>query len=147
MTKKIIVLLSTMLLCSCANLTQQLSNFVERPKVTFKRAALGQVTNNNIELRPTFNISNSNAFDLPIDKVSYQLSFNQKQVLDGETSEIGRIGAKQSKDITLGLNLTRQLLHSLKNSLLTTKKLDYSIKGQVKVMGLNIPFDHAATLY
>ena len=151
MSKKLTVLLSV-LLCSallngCANVSQQLKQFVSPPKVTFKQAALGKISHDSIELRPTFNISNGNAFDLPIDKITYQLSFNQQQVLDGFTDDIGRISAQQSKDITLGINLSHQVLKTLKNSLLNTKKLDYAVQGQVQVMGFNIPFQHAATLY
>ncbi len=100
-----------------------------------------------IELNPTLNIANKNSFSIPISAVSYDLSLNNKQMLAGQSQEIGTLPANANKDVTLSLNLTKESLSALQQLLFKEKKLDYQVKGSVQTMGLAIPFEKSATLY
>lgn len=134
-------------LSACAGGIEQLNNLVKTPTVNYKSMALGQVSGENIELRPTFSLLNSNAFPMPIDTVDYQFSLNGKQMFNGMTQPIGTLNPNVAKEVTLGVNLTGNVLNSLQQSLMMTKELSYKVAGNIKVMGIALPFEHAATLY
>jgi LEA14-like dessication related protein len=136
-----------MMVSACTTLQKELKNYVKQPEVSYKSISIGKVSMSIIELNPTFNIANNNNFSIPIDSVAYDLSFNNKKMLAGETKAIGSLPANNDKDVTLLLALTEETLTSLQQLLFKDKKLDYRVKGAVKTMGLTIPFEKSATLY
>lgn len=147
MSKNLIAVLIVVMLSACTTLQNELKNYVQRPEVSYKSISVGKVSMSAIELNPTFNIANNNNFSIPIDAVAYDLSFNNKKMLAGETKSIGTLPANNAKDVTLSLDLTDETLTSLQQLLFKDKKLDYLVKGGVKTMGLTIPFEKSATLY
>ncbi|MFT6927067.1 MAG: LEA14-like dessication related protein [Psychromonas sp.] len=147
MIKNLIAVLLVVMVSACTTLQQGLKNYVKQPEVSYKSISIGKVSMSAIELNPTFNIANNNNFSLPIDAVTYDLSFNNKKMLAGETESIGTLPANDAKDVTLSLDLTDETLTSLQQLLFKDKKLDYVVKGAVKTMGLTIPFEKSATLY
>jgi LEA14-like dessication related protein len=147
MSKNLIAVLMVVMLSACTTLQNELKNYVQQPEVSYKSISVGKVSMSAIELNPTFNIANNNNFSIPIDAVAYDLSFNNKQMLAGETKAIGTLPANDAKDVTLSLDLTDETLTSLQQLLFKDKKLDYLVKGGVTTMGLTIPFEQSATLY
>ncbi|HEY5715893.1 MAG TPA: LEA type 2 family protein [Psychromonas sp.] len=147
MIKKILVVSLLVMLSACSSLQKELKNYVQQPEVNYKSIAVGKVSMDGIELNPTVNIANNNSFSIPINAVTYNLSLNNKQMLAGQSEEIGTLPAKANKDVTLSLNLSKESLSSLQQLLFEEKKLDYQVKGSVKTMGLAIPFEKSATLY
>ncbi|ABM04463.1 Water Stress and Hypersensitive response [Psychromonas ingrahamii 37] len=147
MIKNLIAVLIVVMVSGCTTLQKELKNYVKQPEVSYKSISIGKVSTSVIELNPTFNIANNNNFSIPIDAVTYDLSFNNKKMLSGEKKSIGLLPANNGKDITLSLDLTEQTLTSLQQLLFKDKKLDYQVKGGVKTMGLTIPFEKSATLY
>lgn len=136
-----------MIISACSTLQKELSNYIKQPEVSYKSIAVGEVSMNLIELKPTFTIDNKNDFSIPIDAVSYDFSLNDKKMLTGESDEVGTLPANDAKDVTLSLALTKETLTSLQQLLFKDKKLDYQVKGSVKTMGLTIPFEESSTLY
>lgn len=132
---------------ACSTLQNLMKDNIKEPEVTYKNVSVGELTRNKIELKPAFSIANNNAFTIPIDNIKYELSFNQKTMISGETDKIGDLPANQSKDVTLGIDLTNDTLASLKDVLLNKGKIDYVIKGEVEVMGFKFPFERASTLF
>jgi LEA14-like dessication related protein len=147
MIKKLLIVTILALITACSTLQKELSNYVKQPEVTYKSMSLGKVSMDVIELNPTFNISNKNDFSIPIDTVIYDLSLNNKKMLTGETDKIGTLPANTDKDVIISLDLSQETLTSLQQLLFKDKKLDYQVKGSVKVMGLVIPFEKSETLY
>ncbi|NRA84005.1 MAG: LEA type 2 family protein [Gammaproteobacteria bacterium] len=135
------------LLSSCASLSQQISQHVTAPKMTYQSLAIGHITNDSIQLLPTFTVFNSNQFPLPINSVSYQLSLNNQQLVAGNANNVGTLAANGSKDVTLSLDLGKQSLGSLQQLLFKHGQVDYAIDGTVNVMGLTIPFHQQSTLF
>jgi len=115
--------------------------------VSYKSLALGQVNSKGIELRPTFSLLNTNAFGVPVERVDYTLSLGGKQMFSGQTTDVGTLQPNVAKEVTLGVTLQDNVLKSLQRSLFDTKAIDYKVAGHVQVMGLALPFEHAATLH
>ncbi len=135
-------------LSGCATTIEQgLKDLVQKPEVNYSSVALGDVTSNAIEIKPVFNINNPNSVTFPVDAISYSLSFNNKQMLEGTTESLGMLPANGSKDVTVPLKLTTESLSALQGLLFKDKKLDYQVEGNVKVLGFSIPFKNQNTLY
>lgn len=147
MIKNLMIVAAVTILSACSTLQQGLKDYVKQPEVNYKSIALGQVSMDLIELNPTFNITNGNAFSIPVNTISYELSLNNKKMLNGETESIGTLPANDNKDISLSIALTKETLNSLQQLLFKNRKLDYQVKGNVNAMGLAIPFEQSATLY
>jgi LEA14-like dessication related protein len=147
MIKNLIAVLIVVMVSGCSTLQKELKNHVKQSKMSYKSISIGKVLTSIIALNPTFNIANNNNLSIPIDAVTYELSFNNKKMLSGETKSIGSLPANNGKDVTLSLDLTEQRLTSLQQLLFKDKKLDYQVKGVVKTMGLTISFEKYATLY
>lgn len=139
------LLLSTafILLSSCASLLQ---SAVKEPAITYKSIALGDINNQQVELRPTLSIFNPNGFSVPVDSVEYELIINNKEMLKGETDKLGTLPAKESKDVTLSLMLSQKTLEYFQDILFKEDKIDYKIKGFASVMGLRVPYEHTDSI-
>jgi len=147
MIKKILVGALVLTTTACTTLQHELKNYLNKPVVNYKSITVGQLAIDSIELNPTFNVLNKNAFPIPINAATYELFLNNDKVLDGTTNSIGTLPANQNKDVTLSLNLTEETLISLQHILLRDKKIDYQVKGNVNIMGLPILFEKSDTLY
>jgi LEA14-like dessication related protein len=147
MFKRIMLLVLAMTVTACANLQQLMKENIKEPEVAYKSISVGQLTSDKIELKPTFSITNKNSYTIPVDSLKYELSFNQKTMMKGETDKIGDLPSSQSKDVTLGIDLTKDTLLSVKDILLKDGEIDYVIKGEVEVMGFRFPFEKSSTLY
>jgi len=146
MKNTLVVLTVAMLLGACASM-ESFGNMVNKPTVTYQSVALGDVSSDNIELKPTFSLLNTNNYPIPVDTVDYTLSLNGQQLFDGVTQPIGTLEANKPKEITLAVNLTGGVLKTLQRSLLKTKVINYKVAGHVKVMGIALPFEHEDTIY
>lgn len=143
-------LIGSMIICTilsgCATMAK-LDQLVKKPQVNFDSIGLGQVTASNIELKPKFNVTNPNSFPIPVDSIDYTLSFNEQVLVHGASDKIGTLSPNIAKPITLGINITDDVLSNLHDNLIKTNKVAYKVAGNVKVMGLSLPFEHAATLF
>ena len=147
MMKKIIILMLVVATTACSSLQGFVKDNLKEPEVTYKSISMGELTQDKIELKPTFSIANKNSYSIPVDGLKYELSFNQKSMLKGATDKVGNLPANQSKEIALGIDLTKETLASFKDLLLKEGRIDYVIKGEVEVMGLSFPFEKSSTLY
>lgn len=141
--RTLILTLTLVLVSSCASL---LKNTVEEPKVSYKSIALGEISNQQIELKPTLSIFNPNGFSIPVDSLDYELTVNDKKMVNGKTDKVGTLKAKESKDLTLGIVLAKQTLDAFQDILFKEDKINYKIQGVAKVMGLSIPYEHSDTI-
>ncbi|MGB5446840.1 MAG: LEA type 2 family protein, partial [Psychromonas sp.] len=147
MIKKVLIVSLLVMLSACSTLQNGLKNYVQQPEVTYKSISVGKVSMDAIELNPTVNIANKNSFSIPVSAVTYGLSLNNKQMLTGQSNDIGTLPANVDKDVNLSLVLTKESLGALQQLLFKEKKLEYLVKGSVTAMGIAIPFQKSATLY
>ena len=144
---KCLAVLGCLSITSCATLQQQISDNIKQPQVSYKTMSIGQLTSSSIELFPVFSVYNSNMFDIPVTKISYNVTVNQQKVTSGIAKNIGTLPANQDKDIQLAMRFEQQALNTLKNMLLNVGKVDLVIDGKINVLGLPIPFEKRATIY
>lgn len=147
MFKKIMVVILAITASACSTMQNLVKDNLKQPEVTYKNISLGDLSREKIELKPTFSIANKNSYSIPVGNLKYELSFNQKTMLKGETDQVGSLPANQSKDVTLGIDLTKETLASVKDILLKDGQIDYVIKGEVDVMGFTFPFEKSSTVY
>ena len=147
MFKKLLFVSSLAALSACSTLLDVAKDYVKQPEVTYKSISIGEVSTDRIALNPTFNVLNTNSFAMPVDNVSYELSLNNKKLVEGETDAIGTLPANSDKDVKLAFELTQDSLTALQQLLFKENQLDYQVKGSVNTMGLAIPFEQSSTLY
>jgi LEA14-like dessication related protein len=147
MIKKVMLLVLAITVSACSTLQNLMKENIKEPEITYKSMSIGQLTRDNIELKPTFSIANNNGFTIPIDRLKYELSFNKKSMIKGATDKVGDLPANQSTDVTLAIDLTKDTLAAIKDVLFKEGKIDYIIKGEVEVLGFIFPFEKASTLF
>ncbi|HCM05450.1 MAG TPA: hypothetical protein DIC30_05505 [Oceanospirillales bacterium] len=147
MFKRIMLLVLAITSSACSTMQNLVQENIKEPEVAYKSISVGQLTSDKIELKPTFSVTNTNSYTIPVDSLKYEVSFNQKTMMKGETDKIGNLPSGESKDVTLGVDLTKDTLLSVKDVLLEEGKIDYVIKGEVEVMGFRFPFEKSSTLY
>lgn len=142
----LVLILSFSLLSACASMQNLLKGSVKQPTVSYKSIALGKVSQQQIELKPTLSINNPNGFSVPIDSLDYAMNINGKNMVNGKTDKVGTLPAGQSKDVTVGIALSKQTLKAFQDILFKEDKINYSIKGVAKVMGFSVPYQHSDTI-
>jgi LEA14-like dessication related protein len=147
MIKKVMLLVLAITVSACSTLQNLMKENIKEPEITYKNLSIGQLSRDKIELKPIFSIANNNGFTIPIDTLKYELSFNQKTMIKGETDKVGDLPANQSTDVILGIDLTKDTLASIKDVLFKEGKIDYIIKGEVEVLGFKFPCEKASTLF
>ncbi len=132
---------------ACSNMEEAVKKNFKEPEITFKTLSIGDVSSSGIQLNPVFEVLNTNFYTIPLDQLSYELSFNEKTMLNGAIQDIGSLPANKSVDVTIPLNLNGETLDSFQELLVNNEKLAYSIKGKVKVLAINIPFKEEGVFY
>jgi len=134
-------------LLHCSLLTDLAKKHVIQPEVNYKSISFGKISADGIELKPVFEVINKNGFSIPLDQLSYDLSFNQKSLLDGAITKLGSLPANGSKEVPISFMLNKEVLEAFKELLLNNEKLDYQVKGKAKMLGFSIPFEKKDTFY
>ncbi|MDP2561493.1 LEA type 2 family protein [Psychrobium sp. 1_MG-2023] len=135
------------MLTGCAAVEQQLKQHVKAPQVNFKAMAFGDVSSQAIGFKPTFTVTNTNLFSVPVNSASYQLTVNGQPMVNGNTDTIGQLAPNAPKDVTLDINLASESLSTLQQALFKDKKVDYQVSGDLNIMGLTVPFSQSSTLF
>lgn len=139
--------LLSLLLLNCNNLKDLAKKTIAEPEITYKSLSVGKMSSDGIELIPVFEVKNKNAFSIPIDTINYELSLKELTMLNGAINNIGTLAGNSSKDIPISFLLNKEVFAAFKELLINNEKLDFTIKGQAKVMGFAIPFEKSATFY
>ncbi len=145
--KSIALTLTLLILAGCKSLEQAVKTVVQKPTISYQTLSIGSLANDSVQLKPVFSVTNNNAYSIPIDNFSYQLSFNGANMLNGSSGAIGKLPALGSKNVELSIPVNKEVFRSFRELLLNNKKLDYTIKGSAQIMGFQIPFEKSATFY
>lgn len=145
--KKYLLVFTLLFLSACQNMVAVIEKGIKQPEVSYKSFGVGDISERGIELLPKFEVKNENPFSVPLEAVSYTLSFNNKTMLDGTINDIGKLPAKDSKYVTLSLMLNDEVLSSFKQLLLKNDKLDYAIRGEAKFLAFSVPFEKKGIFY
>ncbi len=141
------IILIGLTLNACNTLTEVAKKNIKEPEVNYKNFTVGKVSSEGIELIPVFEVKNNNPFTIPLDKLDYALSFNEKTMLDGAIEDIGSLPANGSTEVPISFMLNKDVLASFKELLINNEKLDFEVTGKAKVLGLSVPFEKKDTFY
>jgi LEA14-like dessication related protein len=137
--KLVLALTASLVLSSCASLTQDLLKDPEVKVIDFK---LTNVTLEDVSVAVKMNIKNPNAIPLKLDEVSYSLKFSGNDVTEGNFKEGVNIPASGQNDVTVPLKFKYSSVSNVISSLFNnTFSKDYEIAGTAKLGIFLIPFN------
>lgn len=137
MLKRIFAFLfSAMLLQACSGVP----GVVEQPKISIQNIGVQNVSLTQGTAVITLNVSNPNAFPIPIRGIQYGLSLNGYQVASGDQVQEQMIGARQDVPVNIPVKLNFIELAKLAPVAWRERKLQYDLSGAVKLPLISVPF-------
>lgn len=135
-TKSGLLLLVALVLCSCAGTKIA----IDAPVVSLKQVAVTEVDFSKQMFVLSFDVTNPNAFSLPVNHVTYGVKLDKHHFASGESVASFTIPANSDGEfaISVELDLFRtapRLLYTVRDG--TTRDLAYELSGK---LGIDIPF-------
>ena len=127
-----------LLLSACSS--NGLKGIAETPKVQVHKVEMGNFNLNGGSAVFILNISNPNSFPIPLTGFDYGLRLNGIEVANGIKEQRVTIGAKQSQKLEVPLTLSFTNMLNMLPNLLRTRKVDYSLGGNLHFPWIKIPF-------
>lgn len=140
--KPLIAIGAALLLSHCS----LLENAIKKPDVAFDTIKFNSFSKDQLDLSALVQVTNPNSYGIAVDSVSYQLIINDKALLKNQSEDIGGLPANGKKQLALPLTLSGETISSFK-ALMQQEKIDYTIAGSVKVLGISLPFSEDGTWY
>ena len=113
---------------------------VETPKISVQDVALQNISLQQGTALIRLNVSNPNAFPLPLRGVQYGLRVNGRQVASGQHAQQRNINARESMAIDIPVQMNLMEMVSLIPSIMQQRQLQYELNGQVDLPFIGIPF-------
>lgn len=134
-TSNIVWLAAVLQLAACAGI----QSLVSEPEVRLNNVSVTALDFSQQTFLLSFDVRNPNAFELPINYVSYGVKLNQQQFASGETNADIRIPANGSGSFAISVEL--DLLHTAPQLLYTVRdgfddRLAYELSGK---LGVDLP--------
>lgn len=117
-------------LSGCQTLT---STVVKEPQVNVDHIAVTGVSLDAVDLMLTLKVDNPNNYKLALSGYSYQVSFNDKPMLKGQTDEGFSVAAKQSNLVKVPLRMTFSDVMKLLQEVGADNKLRYDVKADMRL--------------
>lgn len=137
MLKHLFALLATLfLLQACASVP----GIVEPPKINIQNVQLQDLSLTEGTAMVTLNVSNPNAFPIPLQAIEYGLSLNGRQVARGAREQSLTLAARQDAPITVPIKLDFVELLRLAPEVLRSGGVNYDLSGAVKLPLISVPF-------
>lgn len=129
-------IIATYLLTACAGMQSMLS----APEVRLVSIAIGAIGFDKQTFLLHFDVSNPNAFALPINHVSYSVRLNEQQFASGESAADFNIAANGTSEFTISVDLdllrtAPQLLYTVRDGV--NRSMPYELSGK---FGVALPF-------
>lgn len=137
MLKRILAfVMTTLLLQACSSVP----GIVEQPKVSIQNIGLQNISLTQGTAVITLNVSNPNAFPIPLRGVQYGLSLNGRPVASGDQTQEQTIGAGQEVPVNIPVRLDFVELARLAPVAWRERRLQYDLTGAVKLPLISVPF-------
>ena len=138
-TSILILIFSLFVLTACSS-GAGIKGIAEPPNVTVQTVQMERLNWQGGEANFTLNVSNPNAFPLPLTGFDYQLKLNGVAVANGEREESITIPGRQSRQVSVPLKLSFVNIASMLPGLIRQGTMQYQLAGSVHLPWLNIPF-------
>lgn len=113
---------------------------VETPTVSVQNVALQNLSLSQSSALISINLTNPNAFPLPLRGVQYGLSLNGRQVARGAQAQQRNINANETVAIDIPVQMNLSELFQLIPSILQQGQAQYTLQGAVDLPFISIPF-------
>lgn len=136
MTKYLLPILCVFL-CSCASI---MGKILEEPKVHLAGISVKDADMNGATLVFDIAVENPNSVEIKVDKVSYKVFLNSKEITQASTDKAVAIAGKSTGNINLPLPIEYRKVFTDLKDLLFSESASYKIEGNAKVNLFSIPF-------
>ena len=113
---------------------------LETPQISVNDVALQNVSLTQGTALIRLNVTNPNAFPLPLRGVQYGLALNGRQVAQGQQSRGENIGAHATVPLDIPVQMNLNEVVALIPSVLGQRQLQYNLQGSVDLPLISIPF-------
>lgn len=143
MLKRILILFFPLfLLQACSSVP----GVIEQPKVSVQNVSLKELSLTAGTALIALNVTNPNAFPLPLEGVEYALRLNGTPVAGGDQVQKIYIGARQTLPVEIPLKLNFSELMRLVPQALRERRVQYDLSGAVRLPLIKIPFQRQGGL-
>lgn len=121
------------LLSGCEQLNQQLKNVVKEPSVSVQNLSVTGLNLDSVNLLLRLKVSNPNDFKLALAGYDYQIKFNNKELLKGETSEGFSVPAAAASSVDVPLTIGFNQVMDLLNQVGDDNQLNYEVNANMRL--------------
>ena len=139
-TSKITFLVFCFFITACSSMGTGIKGVAEPPKVSVKDVRFEQFTWQGGEAVFVLQLSNPNAFSLPLTGIDYALALNGVEVGKGSREQSIKIPAGQNRQVEFPLRLSFVNMASLLPELMSQGAMQYQLRGAVHLPLFKIPF-------
>ncbi len=136
-----------MLLQACAATSSMLNP--EAPTVTLEKIKPLQFSFNKQKLELTLNVSNPNAFSLPLNTLNFAAQLAGEAIADGQSQQRVTIPAHGSANLQVVVTTSLgKLINQIKSALNKGSNIDYAVQGSLKLDNWPslIPFNNSGEI-
>lgn len=133
-----LILMMSLLLSACSS--GGIKGLAETPTVQVHKVEMGSFNLSGGSATFVLNITNPNSFPIPLTGFDYGLRLNGIEVANGIKEQRVTIGANQSQKIEVPLSLSFTNMLNMLPNLLRSRKVDYSLGGNLHFPWIKIPF-------
>lgn len=138
-TKILLVAFFAFILQGCSN--GGVPGVIEQPKVAVQDVQLKSLSLTQGTAVASLNVTNPNAFPLPLRGVDYNLRINGSPVANGSAVQKNMmIAAKQTIPLDIPIKLQLMEIIQLVPRMMRERKVQYELRGGVKLPLITIPF-------
>ena len=120
------------------------SSVIQSPTATVANARLGDITGDALTLNLDVDVTNPNAFDLPLGKSDYALTVAGVQLLSGSAKPTGAIPASGSSRVVMPVSIRFDDLLNAKDAIVTSGgNLPFELTGSLGFTGGATALDRA----
>lgn len=141
-----VILISLFTLTACST-GAGIKGIAEPPSVSVKHVQLERLNWQGGEANFTLNVTNPNAFPLPLTGFDYALNLNKIEVANGRREQSITIPARQSQQVSVPLSLSFVNIARMLPALIGQGTMQYQLTGSVHLPWLNIPFTRSGTTH
>ena len=142
---KLIIILAIFSITACSSSGGGIKGIAEPPQVSVKNVQFERLNWQGGDANFTINISNPNAFPLPLTGFDYTLSVNNIEVATGNQEQSMTIPSRQSKDIQVPLKVSFVNIARMLPGLFGQGTMQYKLAGSAHLPWLNIPFSRSGS--
>ena len=137
---------ATLMLISISAACSSVSNVVEPPKVVVQQVTLQHLSLRETTGLVTLNVTNPNAFTLPLQGVSYHLRLNGVAVASGEQAQNMSLPSQRPVLVDIPVRLQVGEILRLAPMLWRDRQANYQLAGAVRLPMLSVPFQRQGAI-